>query len=139
VGSTPCPDLRGFHVLVIDDEPDARILIERILTRCNATVTTAADAQEALQAVKQHHPDMVLSDIGMPVEDGYQFLAKLRRLSNAEGGDTPAVALTAFARSDDRRRALMAGFQMHLPKPVEPAELLAVASNIFTASRHSKR
>ena len=139
VGSTPCPDLRGFHVLVIDDEPDARILIERILTRCNATVTTAADAQEALQAVKQHHPDMVLSDIGMPVEDGYQFLAKLRRLSNAEGGDTPAVALTAFARSDDRRRALMAGFQMHLPKPVETAELLAVASNIFTASRHSKR
>jgi PAS domain S-box-containing protein len=138
VGSIPCPDLRGFHVLVVDDESDARILIERILTRCNATVTTAANAREALEAVKQYHPDMILSDIGMPVEDGYQFLAKLRRLSDAEGGDTPAVALTAFARSEDRRRALMAGFQMHLPKPVETTELLAVASNIFTASRRSK-
>jgi CheY-like chemotaxis protein len=137
-GPMPCPELRGFHVLIVDDEPDARILIERILTRCNATVTIAASAQEALQAVKQHHPDMILSDIGMPGEDGYQFLAKLRRLSDAEGGNTPAVALTAFARSEDRRRALMAGFQMHLPKPVEPAELLAVAANIYTTSRRSK-
>jgi PAS domain S-box-containing protein len=137
-GSIPCPELRGFHVLVVDDESDARILIERILKGCNAKVTTAANAQEALEAVKQHHPDMVLSDIGLPGEDGYEFLAKLRRLTDAEGGDTPAVALTAFARSEDRRRALMAGFQIHLPKPVEPAELLAVASNIFTASRRSK-
>jgi PAS domain S-box-containing protein len=138
VGSIPCPDLRGFHVLVVDDESDARILIERMLTRCNAKVTTAASAAEALDAVKQHHPDMVLSDVGMPGEDGYEFLSKLRRLSDAEGGDTPAVALTAFARSEDRRRALMAGFQMHLPKPVEPAELLAVASNIFAARRRTK-
>ena len=125
-------------MLVVDDESDARILIERMLTRCNAKVTTAASAAEALDAVKQHHPDMVLSDVGMPGEDGYEFLSKLRRLSDAEGGDTPAVALTAFARSEDRRRALMAGFQMHLPKPVEPAELLAVASNIFAARRRSK-
>jgi PAS domain S-box-containing protein len=138
VASIPSPDLRGFHVLVVDDEADARNLIERILTRCNATVITAASAQEGLEAVKRHHPDMVLSDIGMPIEDGFQFLAKLRQLPDAEGGDTPAVALTAFARSEDRRRALMAGFQMHLPKPVELAELLAVASNIFTASRRSK-
>ena len=136
--SIPCPDLLGFHVLVVDDEADARILIQRILTKCKATVTTAASAAEGLQAVKQHHPDMILSDIGMPVEDGYEFLAKLRQLSDAEGGDTPAVALTAFARSEDRRRALMAGFQMHLPKPVEPAELLAVASNLSAASRRAK-
>ncbi len=132
------PDLRGFHVLVIDDESDARMLIQHILAKCNATVTTAASATEGLEAVKQHHPDMILSDIGMPTEDGYEFLTKLRQLSDAEGGDTPAVALTAFARSEDRRDALMAGFQMHLPKPVEPAELLAVASIFCTASRRAK-
>jgi PAS domain S-box-containing protein len=132
------PDLRGFHVLVVDDEPDARALIQHILKKCNATVTTAASAAEGIEAVQQHRPDIVLSDIGMPGEDGYEFLAKLRQLSDSEGGDTPAVALTAFARSDDRRRALMAGFQMHLPKPVEPAELLAVISNLHAASRRIK-
>ena len=123
---------------MVDDEADARSLIQHILKKCNATVTTAANAAEGIAAVKQHHPDMILSDIGMPVEDGYEFLAKLRQLSDAEGGDTPAVALTAFARSEDRRRALMAGFQMHLPKPVEAAELLAVASNLSVASRRAK-
>ncbi len=81
---------------------------------------------------------MILSDIGMPDEDGYDFLDKLRRLPDSEGGDTPAVALTAFARAEDRRRALIAGFQMHLPKPVEPAELLAVVANICAASRRGK-
>ena len=125
-------------MLVVDDEADARNLIQHILTKCSAKVTTAASAAEGLAAVKKHLPDMILSDIGMPVEDGYEFLAKLRQLSDAEGGDTPAVALTAFARSEDRRRALMAGFQMHLPKPVETAELLAVASNICATSRRAK-
>lgn len=134
----PDADLQGFHVLVIDDEADARHLIRHILTKCGATVTTASSAAEGLAAVRQHRPDMLLSDIGMPVEDGYEFLAKLRQLSQAEGGDTPAVALTAFARSEDRRRALMAGFQMHLPKPVEAAELLAVASNLCAASRRAR-
>lgn len=132
------PDLRGFRVLVVDDEADARTLIQHILLKCDATVTTAANAAEGLEAVKQLRPDMILSDVGMPVEDGYDFLAKLRQLSDAEGGDTPAVALTAFARSEDRRRALMAGFQMHLPKPVEAAELLAVAANLCSASRRAK-
>ncbi len=136
--SGPSPDLRGFHVLVIDDEADARGLIERILKKYNATVITAASSSEGLEAVKRHHPDMILSDIGMPLEDGYEFLAKVRQLSDAEGGDTPAVALTAFARSEDRRRALMAGFQMHLPKPVDAAELLAVAANLYAASRRAK-
>ena len=134
----PAPDLRGFRVLVVDDEADARFLIQRVLTRCNATVTAAASAAEGIAAVREQRPDMILSDIGMPIEDGYEFLAKLRQLPDTQGGDTPAVALTAFARPEDRRRALMAGFQMHLPKPVEPAELLAVASNIFAASRRGK-
>jgi CheY-like chemotaxis protein len=124
---------------VVDDETDARVLIQRILERAHATVTTATSSAEALEAVKQKRPDMILSDVGMPDEDGYEFLAKLRQRSDAEGGDTPAVALTAFARSEDRRRALMAGFQMHLPKPVEPVELLAVVSNIFAASRRGKQ
>ncbi len=132
------PDLRGFHVLVLDDESDARALIQRILVKCDATVTMAASAAEGIEAVRQHRPDMVLSDIGMPVEDGYEFLAKLRQLPDAEGGDTPAVALTAFARSEDRRRTLMAGFQMHLPKPVEPAELLAVVANLFAGKQRRK-
>jgi PAS domain S-box-containing protein len=137
-GAAQKPDLSGFHVLVIDDEADGRALLQHILSKCNATVSTAASAADGLEAVKQQHPDMILSDIGMPGEDGYDFLAKLRQLSDEEGGDTPAVALTAFARSEDRRRALMAGFQMHLPKPVEPAELLAVASNIFTSVRRAR-
>jgi len=132
------PDLSDFHVLVVDDEADARNLIQHILTKCNARVTTAATATEGIAAVKQHHPEMILSDIGMPVEDGYDFLAKLRQLSRAEGGDTPAIALTAFARSEDRRGALMAGFQMHLPKPVEAAVLLAVVSNVCASSRRAK-
>ncbi len=132
------PDLSGFHVLVVDDEPDARTLIQRILERAHVTITTAASAAEGIEAVRRHQPDMVLSDIGMPHEDGYEFLIKLRQLPDAQGGDTPAVALTAFARSEDRRRALLAGFQMHLPKPVEPAELLAVVANIYNSSRRGK-
>ena len=128
------PDLQGFHVLVVDDEEDARILIERILSKCNATVTTAASAAEAIEALQRNKPGLILSDIGMPVEDGYEFLAKLRRLSGTDGGDIPAVALTAFAHPEDRRRALLAGFKMHLPKPVDPAELIAVVSSLFAAN-----
>ena len=133
------PDLRGFHVLVVDDEADARALIQAILNGCNATVSTAASAAEGFEVMRKDLPDLILSDIGMPVEDGYAFLVKLRQLSDADGGDTPAVALTAFARSEDRRRALMAGFQMHLPKPIEPSELLAVASNFHTTNRRKAR
>ncbi len=134
----PLPDLAGFHVLVVDDEADARTLLRRILEKCRATVTVAASAPEGLAAVRRVRPDMVLSDVGMPGEDGYALLTQVRELPDDEGGDTPAVALTAFARPEDRRRALMAGFQMHLPKPVEPAELLAVVSNIAAASRRAR-
>jgi PAS domain S-box-containing protein len=134
------PDLSGFHVLVVDDEADARQLVAATLKRCNARVTMAGSSAEGLAAVRQNVPDMIISDIGMPGEDGYLFLAQLRRLTNAEGGDTPAVALTAFARSEDRRRALMAGYQMHLPKPIEQAELLAVVSSLYMSIRrgHAK-
>ena len=133
------PDLGGLHVLIVDDEPDARNLIRRILAGCNAAVTTAGSAAEALHAVKKHRPTMILSDIGMPDEDGYDFLNKLRRLPDSEGGNTPAVALTAFARRKTAGAGSMAGFQMHLPKPIEAAELLAVVANIGAASRRGER
>lgn len=83
------PDLSSFHVLVGDDEEDARILIQRILSKCNATVSTAASAAEGIEMVKLHHPEMVLSDVGMPATDGYEFLMNLRQLPDADGGDTP--------------------------------------------------
>ena len=123
-------DLSGVSVLVVDDEPDARNLIERVLRSHGASVYTAANATQALQSLQQNKPDVLLSDIGMPDEDGYSLLYKLRKLDPEQGGETPAVALTAFARSEDRKRALLAGFQMHVPKPVEAGELLAVIANL---------
>lgn len=123
-------DLSGVRVLVVDDEADAAGLVRRLLTLARATVTTAASAAEGLEAVRRERPDILISDIAMPGEDGYQLLAKVRRLPRSEGGATPAVALTAFARPDDRRRALLAGFQMHLPKPIEATELLAIVGSL---------
>jgi PAS domain S-box-containing protein len=131
------PSFDGFKILVVDDERDACTVIRRVLERCNADINTASSADEAFELVRRLRPDLILSDIGMPRQDGYQFLSRVRALSHEEGGDTPAIAITAFARSDDRRRALMAGFQMHLPKPVEPAELIAVVANQFQAYRRA--
>jgi PAS domain S-box-containing protein len=138
-GAVPAdlPRMDGYRVLVVDDEPDARSLIERLLRRCGADVTAAADADEGLDLVRRRGFDLILSDIGMPGQDGYQFLQRVRALPRDEGGNTPAVAITAFARSEDRRRALMAGFQMHLPKPVEPAELIAVVASHYNAFRRA--
>jgi CheY-like chemotaxis protein len=121
--------------LVIDDEPAARELLSDILTAFRFDVTTASSVEEALRIVKAHRPDVVISDIGMPGEDGYAFIRKLRALAVGEGGNIPAVALTAYARSEDRNKALVAGFNMHVPKPVEPAELLAVLVSLATSFR----
>jgi CheY-like chemotaxis protein len=115
------------HVLVVDDEPDARELVAEMLTSASGVrVSTAGSAAEALDLVTRELPDIVVSDIGMPVEDGYALIRNLRALPAERGGRTPAVALTAYTRVEDRTRALVAGFNMHVPKPVEPAELLAV-------------
>jgi PAS domain S-box-containing protein len=122
--------LAGLRVLVVDDDGDARALVERILRGSQADVTTAASAREAMDRVRQERPDVLLSDIGMPEEDGYDLIRKVRSLDVGEGGAVPAAALTAFARSEDRRRALMAGYQTHVSKPVEPAELLAVVASL---------
>ncbi len=137
-GSTARPfaaDLAGIHVLVIDDEPDARALIKVVLERNGAKVTTASTAQSGLEALQRDRPHVILSDIGMPGMDGFAFIAELRRLPAQQGGSTPAVALTAFARGEDRRRALDAGFQMHVPKPIESPELLAVVAGMARLGR----
>ena len=125
-----CVTLGGVRVLVVDDEPDARALVKRLLENCEAVVTTAASASEALEALRREKPDVVISDIGMPGEDGYALIRMIRALPPDEGGDVPAVALTAYARSDDRTRALLSGFQSHVAKPVEPTELVATVASL---------
>lgn len=117
--------LSGINVLVVDDEPDARELIRKILTRCHADVTTAASATEGLELLETVVPDVIVSDIGMPEKNGYQFIREVRSRSLEKGGNIPAIALTAFARPQDQANAANAGFQAHLSKPVEPGELIA--------------
>jgi PAS domain S-box-containing protein len=122
--------IRGLSVLVVDDEQDARELLASMLTLCGATVTTAATVGSALEHVVHHRPDLIVSDVGMPGEDGYDLIERVRNLPPAEGGKTPAIALTAYARSADRSRALLAGFNAHVTKPVDPAELISIVANV---------
>ena len=125
-----CASLKGLKVLVVDDEPDARALIKRLLENCDALVTVAGSMAEALPLVESNRPDVLLSDIGMPDADGYELLRRVRALGQERGGNVPAVALTAFARSEDRTRALLAGFVVHVSKPVEPSELVATVASV---------
>ncbi len=129
------PDLTGLEILVVDDEPDARELINRILSRCGATVETAGSGADALQSIAKKKPHVLIMDIGMPDEDGYSVVQKVRQLPLAQGGNVPAIALTAFARLEDRRRAILSGFQMHMSKPVEPSELIAIVASFGSAPR----
>lgn len=123
---TDLPDLSGLCILAVDDEPDARGLLKRILEDAGAKVSVAGSADEALAILQSSSLDLLISDIGMPGKDGYQFIKQVR-----EAGHTlPATALTAFARSSDRTRALMAGFQAHVGKPVEPLELLVTVASL---------
>lgn len=128
-------DLSGLRVLVVDDEDDARELIKRILADCNAEVLTAATATEALNLLQQARPDLMVSDLGMPEIDGYGLLDRIRALGPARGGNLPAIALTAFARSEDRIKALSSGFLAHISKPVEPNELIAKVAAMGAAHR----
>lgn len=122
--------LAGVKVLVVDDEPDARMLVQRLLEDRRATVRTAASAAEAMARIAAERPDVLVSDIGMPGEDGFSLIRRVRALTAAEGGALPAVALTAYARAEDRVKAVLAGFQMHVAKPVEPAELLTMVASL---------
>jgi PAS domain S-box-containing protein len=127
-----CPDrLDGVRVLVVDDEPDTRELLKAGLGQCGAEVIAVGSAAEALEAIVAAVPDLLISDIGMPERDGYDLIRQVRELPAENGGKVPAVALTAYARAEDRMQALRAGYQMHVPKPVELAELVAVAASLI--------
>lgn len=123
-------DLAGLTVLVVDDTRDGRELIARILTDCQARVRVAASAHEAFEALRAERPDVLVSDLGMPEVDGFELIGWVRALPREAGGQLPAIALTAFARPEDRLKALEAGFSTHISKPVEPGELIAAVASV---------
>lgn len=129
--------LEGLRVLVVDDEADARELLNTILTQYGAEVTVVATAGEALEAIQKSQLDVLVSDIGMPGEDGYTLIRKIRAIDPNQGGKIPAVALTAYAGVQDQRQTLSAGFQIHLPKPVNPSQLATALSNLANRNHNS--
>ena len=122
--------LDGLRVLLVDDEPEARQIISTVITRTGAEVTACTSAHEALLKLIEWKPDVILSDIAMPDEDGYSFIGKVRSLPRDKGGDTPAAALTAYARDVDRRQALDAGYQMHIAKPIGASQLVSMIARL---------
>lgn len=133
----PPASLKGVRILVVDDERDARELVQRLLEDHEATVRTAGTAGEAFEKMAEALPDVLVSDIGMPGEDGYSLIRRLRALPAEQGGRIPALALTAYARSEDRMMAVQAGFQMHIAKPVEPLELLTMVASLADRVGHA--
>ncbi|HEX9959726.1 MAG TPA: ATP-binding protein, partial [Pyrinomonadaceae bacterium] len=125
------PQLDGLRILVVDDETDAREMLTFVLNQCQAEVRSASSAAEALSMLEEFNPHVLVSDVGMPEEDGYDFIRKVRAMEKAANQKPiPAIALTAYTRIEDRMQALSAGFQTHVPKPVEPAELAAVIASL---------
>jgi len=124
------PSLNDLRVLIVEDEPDARELIAAVLTARGAEVVSVGSAGEALQEMERQQFDVLVSDIGMPSMDGYALIERVRQLPAERGGRIPAAALTAYAGVEDRMRVLSSGYQMHIPKPVEPAELTTVVANL---------
>jgi signal transduction histidine kinase/DNA-binding response OmpR family regulator len=116
--------LKGLRILVVDDEADSRDLVSAILTRCGSLVNCCESAAEGMEAFKNWKPDLLVSDIGMPEEDGYSLITKLRKLRSKRAREMPAVALTAYATKEDKARTLSSGFQMHVAKPIEPQALI---------------
>jgi CheY-like chemotaxis protein len=138
VATTDCPpELTDLSIMFVDDDADSRYLLSLVLDECGAKVMTANSASEAFEMIKREKFDVIISDIGMPDEDGFSLIRKIRELSNEEGGNVPAIALTAYARAEDRVKALRSGFQMHVAKPVEPAELIAIVANLAGRMRNS--
>jgi CheY-like chemotaxis protein/anti-sigma regulatory factor (Ser/Thr protein kinase) len=132
--------LRGVHLLIVDDDDDARELIGDALAEMGARVERAASAQSAFAKLEAEPPNVLISDIGMPVEDGYALMRRIRALPPERGGDTPAIALTAYARPEDIRKAEEAGFQLHVVKPVRLENLIeAVKSCVRPAARDTVR
>jgi CheY-like chemotaxis protein len=128
------PVLNGVQVLAVDDEPDAREFLAVCLEKNGAEVRSVASAAEALEMLKRWHPSVLVADIGMPEADGYTLIQKIREQEPGGAARLPAVALTAYAQAEDRNQALSAGYQVHVPKPVEPAELIAIVADLV---RHS--
>src|SRR6185295_13836823 len=122
--------LDGLKVLLVDDEPEARQIISTVITRTGAEVKSCQSAHEALVKLSEWKPDVILSDIAMPEEDGYSFIKQVRSLPREKGGDTPAAALTAYARDIDRRQALAAGYQMHIAKPIGASQLVTMIARL---------
>jgi len=129
-------DLTDLRVLVVDDEPDSRQMLKHLLEQRHATVETGSSVADALSALARRSFDIVVSDIGMPGQDGYELVRQMRSLPGSVAA-TPAIALTAFARLEDRRRALRAGFQRHLTKPVDSIELATAITTVVR--RHTAR
>ncbi len=124
------PSLAGLRILVVDDEADAREVLSLVLSGAGAEVAAVESARHAMDLIGRWKPDLLVSDIGMPHEDGFTLIRTVRALPAEQGGGIPAIALTAFARTQDRLRILSAGYQMHVPKPVEPLELLTVIASL---------
>src|SRR5262249_46050348 len=124
-------NLRGLRVLVVEDDRDTLEMVKVILENRGAAVITAPSARDALKALESSRPDALVSDLAMPDQDGYELIEQIRRRGPERGGDIPAIALTAYARTEDRIRALTAGFQMHVPKPVDPDELVVAVANLM--------
>jgi PAS domain S-box-containing protein len=131
------PDLTGLRVLVVDDEPDTREILSLLLTQFGADIRCAASSADALEAFLEWKPNVLISDLGMPIEDGYALIRKVRALSPEQGGNIPAAALTAYVREEDRLRALSAGYQTHIPKPVDPATLAAVVARLTKRAKRA--
>jgi len=122
--------LDSVRVLLVDDEPTANEALQALLESCGAEVRVAGSAAEALRMLDAQLPDVLISDIAMPDEDGYSLIERVRTRGAGRGGEVPAVALTAYAKIDDRVRILAAGFQMYLSKPADPSELIAVVASL---------
>ncbi|RAM48399.1 MAG: response regulator [Hapalosiphonaceae cyanobacterium JJU2] len=123
--------LARLKILVVDDDEDSRFYISTVLETDGASVTTVASAAEALEVLPQLQPDVLVCDIGMPEEDGYTLIRKIRGLNAEKEANVPAIALTAYTDSEDRVRALEAGFQTHVAKPVDPDSLVAAVANVL--------
>lgn len=130
--------LAGLNILIVDDEADARELIATVLSECSAMTTSVASASEALMRIQQDLPDVIISDIGMPNIDGYDLIRLVRKLDPEHGGRVPAVAVTAYARIADRDQAIAAGFQAHIPKPIESSILVNIIAHLVRENQNDR-
>ena len=130
--------LRGLRVVVVDDEDDARDLLHEVLTDAGCQVETASNAQDGFDAVRRFTPDVLVSDIGMPNEDGYSFMRRVRSLAPTSGGRTPAIALSAYTQRSDVLLALAAGFDTHIGKPARPEVVLSAIAHAALADERER-